>query len=154
MAAGMVLMRLAMARIGFGPRPTRLLPAMLWATAAALVLLAILPGGVWRHACAALLYGAGYSMVHTMINHHLLETTPPERRGAAFGTAMFAFDSGIGLGSLAIGGLIGWGCARFGPIGFRFGWAAAALLALAAVPLGRRVARRPPPEPEKACIAT
>jgi hypothetical protein len=54
---------------------------------------------------------------------------------------MFAFDSGIGLGSFAIGSLIGWACARFGPEGFRFGWAAAALLALAALGLSRGVMR-------------
>jgi len=69
----------------------------------------------------------------------VLEATPPSRRGAAFGATLFAFDSGIGLGSLAIGSLIGWGCTRFGVHGFRIGWAVAALLALAAVPLSRRL---------------
>jgi len=110
---------------------------MLWATASGLILLTLLPGGLPRHIISALLYGGGYSMVHTLVNAHVLDTTPPDRRGAAFGATLFAFDSGIGLGSLAIGGLIGWGSGPFGALGFRLGWAAAAALALAAVPLSR-----------------
>jgi len=145
MAVGMVAMRLFMIRAGFGRNPTRLLPRMLWVTVAGLGLLAFLPGGVPRHALAALLYGGGYSMVQTLVNTHLLETTPPARRGAAFGAALFAFDSGIGAGSLLIGGLIGWGCQRFGLAGFRLGWALAAALALAAVPLAHRFLRPPAP---------
>jgi len=137
MSLGMVLIRLFMIRVGFGPNPTRLLPAMLWATASGLILLTLLPGGLPRHIISALLYGGGYSMVHTLVNAHVLDTTPPDRRGAAFGATLFAFDSGIGLGSLAIGGLIGWGSGPFGALGFRLGWAAAAALALAAVPLSR-----------------
>jgi MFS family permease len=139
MAVGMVLTRLVMTRVGFGPNPTRLLPGMLWATMAGLALLAFMPGGLARHVSSALLYGGGYSMVHTLVNAHVLEATPPSRRGAAFGATLFAFDSGIGLGSLAIGSLIGWGCTHFGVHGFRIGWAVAALLALAAVPLSRRL---------------
>jgi len=139
MAMGMVLMRLVMARAGFGPHPTRLLPAMLWATAAGLAGLALLPGGLARHVASALLYGGGYSMVHTLVNTYVLEATPPSRRGAAFGATLFAFDSGIGMGSFLIGGLIGWGSAHFGAHGFRIGWAAAAALALAAVPLSRKL---------------
>ncbi len=139
MAMGMVLMRLIMTRIGFGAHPTRLLPGMLWVTMAGLALLAFLPGGLPRHVGSALLYGGGYSMVHTLVNAHVLEATAPDRRGAAFGATLFAFDSGIGLGSFAIGGLIGWGCGHFGPNGFRIGWAAAAALALAAVPLSRKL---------------
>ena len=142
MAMGMMAMRLAMLKVGFGPNPTRLLPAMLWATTAGLALLAFLPGGLPRHILAALVYGGGYSMVHTLVSTHVLEATPPGRRGAAFGATLFAFDSGIGLGSFALGGLIGWGSAHYGSAGFRIGWAAAALLALAAVPLSRGLAGR------------
>ena len=149
MSVGMVIMRLIMIKVGFGSQPTRLLPGMLWATVAGLALLAFLPGGLPRHVGSALLYGAGYSMVHTLVGTHVLESTPPSRRGAAFGATLFAFDSGIGLGSFFIGGLIGWGCDRYGANGFRLGWAAAALLALAAVPLSYgmlRVSSAEPPE--------
>ena len=141
MALGMVASRLFMTRVGFGARPTRLLPRMLWAATAGLALLALLPGGLARHIVSALVYGGGYSMVHTLVSTHVLETTPAGRRGAAFGATLFAFDSGIGLGSLAIGGLIGWASGPFGAGAFRLGWGAAALLALAAVPLSRKLSK-------------
>lgn len=141
MAIGMVGMRIVMTRRGFGRRPTRLLPGMVLAAASGLALLALLPGGASRHALAALLYGGGYSMVHTLVNAHALEITPPERRGAAFGALLFSFDSGIGIGSFLIGFVIGKGCALLGPQGYRAGWAVAALFAFAALPLARRLAR-------------
>jgi len=141
MAVGMVVMRIFMTRVGFGSSPTRLLPGMLLAAGAGLVLLALMPGGASRHALSALLYGGGYSMVHTLLNAHVLEITRPDRRGAAFGTTLFSFDSGIGIGSLLIGGVIGWGCQHLGPQGYRLGWAVAALFALAALPLSRRLLR-------------
>ncbi len=141
MAVGMLVARLVMVRVGFGARPARLLPGMLWTTTAGLAALALLPGGLARHIASALVYGGGYSMVHTLVSTHVLETTAAGRRGAAFGATLFAFDSGIGLGSLAIGSLIGWASGPFGPVAFRFGWAAAALLALAAVPLSRNLSK-------------
>ena len=139
MALGMIGMRLIMTRLGFGRHPSRLLPGMLWACVLGLTMLACLPGGPSRHALAALLYGGGYSMVHTLVNAHVLESTPSSSRGAAFGATLCAFDSGIGLGSFLIGHIIGWNCLHFGLIGFRIGWAAAALVGLAAIPLSRRL---------------
>lgn len=134
MALGMVLMRLAMARRGFGRRPIRLLPAMLLGAFAGMALLALLPGGTLRHVLSALLYGAGYSMMHTLLNARLLETVDPRRRGAAFGALLFSFDAGIGLGSFALGWAIGaWG--------FRAGWALGALAILASLPTARRLSR-------------
>jgi predicted MFS family arabinose efflux permease len=135
-------MRIFMTRVGFGGKPTRLLPGMVLAAAGGLTLLAILPGGPLRHTLSALLYGGGYSMVHTLVNAHVLDITHPNRRGAAFGATLFAFDSGIGLGSFLIGGVIGLACHRFGAAGFRAGWAVAALFAFAALPLSRRLLRQ------------
>ncbi|BDU74590.1 MFS transporter [Mesoterricola silvestris] len=145
MAIGMVAMRVFMTRVGFGARPTRLLPGMLLAAGAGLGMLALMPGGASRHALSALLYGGGYSMVHTLLNAHVLEITHPDRRGAAFGTTLFSFDSGIGIGSLLIGGVIGWGCQHLGAQGYRLGWAVAALFALASLPLSRRLLRESAP---------
>ena len=142
MALGMVGMRAAMSLRGFQAQPVRQLPAMLWITSVALALLALMPGGLARHATSALLYGAGYSMVHTLLNTHVLEVTPPERRGAAFGATLFSFDVGISLGTFAIGGFIGWAHGRLGVQGFRLGWGLCALMALAAVPLAHRMLRR------------
>ena len=134
MAVGMVGMRLFMLRHGFGHNPSRRLPAMLLWAFSGMALLAALPGGTPRHALSALLYGAGYSMLHTLINARLLETVDPKRRGSAFGTLLFAFDAGIGLGSFSLGWAIGqWG--------YRTGWALGALALLAALPLTRRLSR-------------
>jgi MFS family permease len=134
MAVGMVLMRLAMAHTGFGSRPIRLLPGMLGGAALGMLLLGLLPGTLVRHALSAALYGAGYSMVHTLVNARLLEVIPPERRGGAFGALLFSFDSGIGLGSFALGAFIG----RFG---FRPGWLLGALLVALSLPLALRISR-------------
>jgi MFS family permease len=134
MAVGMVLMRLAMLRRGFGRRPIRKLPGMLLGATAGLVLLAALPGGLARHIVAALLYGAGYSMLHTLLNARLMEAVDPQRRGAAFGALLFAFDAGIGLGSFSLGWTIGH-------YGYRLGWALGALAMVAALPLALRLSR-------------
>ncbi|GLH68004.1 MFS transporter [Geothrix edaphica] len=134
MAVGMVLMRIVMLRRGFGKRPIRKLPGMLAGALVGMVLLAALPGGTARHVASAIIYGAGYSMVHTLLNAKLLETADPKRRGSAFGALLFAFDSGIGLGSFGLGWVIG-------SYGYRLGWALGALAILAALPIASRLAR-------------
>lgn len=139
LAVGMVGMRLSMTRIGFGARPARLLPWMIAAAALGSGCLAVLPGGVWRHAFSGVLYGAGYSMMHTLVNAYVLDRVDPARRGAAFGATLFAFDSGIGLGAFFLGALIGWK-------GYRWGWAAGTLLLLVSLALSFRVSR-PPADP-------
>ena len=134
MAVGMVLMRIIMLKRGFGRRPIRKLPGMLLGAFAGMILLAVLPGGTLRHAASALLYGAGYSMLHTLINAKLLESVDPQRRGSAFGALLFAFDAGIGLGAFGLGWVIGH-------YGYRPGWALGALAMLAALPLALKLGR-------------
>ncbi len=144
LAMGMVVMRLVMASVGFGERPARLLPWMLLLAILGMAIMAF-GGGPWeqggshlgliRHVVAALLYGAGYSMVYTLLNTEVLNVVSPDRRGAAFGTFMFAFDSGIGLGSLLLGSLIG-------ATSFAWGWRAGLLLMICGLPLTRSIARR------------
>ena len=134
MAVGMVLMRLVMLRRGFGKRPIRKLPAMLLGAFAGMALLAALPGGTARHVASALLYGAGYSMMHTLITARLLESVDPKRRGSAFGAMLFAFDAGIGLGSFSLGWTIGH-------YGYRTGWALGALAMIAALPMALKLSR-------------
>lgn len=135
MALGMVVMRLLVARTGFGRRPARLMPWMLALALAGFSALAFWPGGISRHIFSAALYGAGYSMVHTLVNSYLLETVDPQRRGAAFGALLFAFDSGIGLGALTLGWVIGHHS-------YAHGWALGALFLALALPVGRRMARK------------
>jgi MFS family permease len=134
LAFGMVLMRLWMGWRGFGVHPVRHLPAMVLVAFLGVLLLAILPGALLRHILAGIIFGAGYSMVYTLLNTAVLGLVAPERRGAAFGTFMFGFDTGIGLGSATLGLLMQ-------RAGFRWGWALGAALLLCAWPLAKRVSR-------------
>jgi predicted MFS family arabinose efflux permease len=135
LGVGMVLMRGCMGALGFGHRPERMLPSMVLLALGGLCLLAFAPGGIARHIVSGLAYGAGYSMVFTLLNTILLGTVPMERRGAAFGTFVFAFDAGIGLGSFGLGRVIGiWG--------FHAGWTLAVVVLVLGLPSALRVARR------------
>lgn len=135
MALSMVAMRLIVSRTGFGRTPIRLMPWMLALALLGYALLAFWPGGLSRHLLAAAFYGAGYSMVHTLVNAYLLEVVDPQRRGAAFGALLFAFDSGIGLGALLLGAVIG-------RLGYPTGWALGAGFLALALPTGWRMSRR------------
>ncbi len=135
MSLGMVLVRIVMSVIGFGRRPVALLPWMLGAATLGLGLLTWLPGGLLRHGLSALLYGGGYSMMHTLVSTYVLHVVHPERRGTAFGATLFSFDMGIGLGNLLLGMVIG-------SMGYRWGWGLAALSHAIAMPLAFHLARR------------
>lgn len=135
LAIGMVAMRAFMGIRGFGRRPIRLLPAMALLVAAGLAIITFAPGGTARHILSGLVYGAGYSMIYTLLNAEVLEVVTPDRRGSAFGAFMFAFDTGIGLGSFAFGLVIG-------RMGYRWGWGAGLAAVLFAIPVGMRLARR------------
>jgi len=91
---------------------------------------------------SALVFGVGFGTAYPTFAAYLMQQVAPSRRGTAFGTMLAAFDTGIGTGSTAMGGLIG----RFGVVK-AFGVAAA--LSALAVPYflmaDRRFARRPAP---------
>jgi len=74
---------------------------------------------------SALVFGAGFGTAYPTFAAYLMQQVAASRRGTAFGSMLAAFDTGIGTGSTAMGGLIG----RFGFAG-AFG-VAAALSALA-----------------------
>jgi len=107
--------------------PRRALP---WCILAIAVALGWLPlqGTASGVAAAGLLMGAGFSTLYPAFSTLVLARIGAERRGAAFGAMLAAFDVGIGAGSFA-----------FGPVVERWGYTAAfgasALLALAAWPL-------------------
>lgn len=133
-ALGMMGMRALISLVDAKRRPTDLLSAMLLLAALGVVILALLPGATVRHVAAGLLYGAGYSMVHTLLFTHLLNTTPASRRGAAVGALFFAFDIGTALGSFSLGYVMEHA-------GFRWGWSATLLLLIVSLPLSRRLLR-------------
>lgn len=131
-ALGMMAMRGLLALTGMGRRPVALLPGMAALTALGYGLLAFLPGGLVRHLLSGLVYGAGYGMVHTLMLTHLMETTPPERRGAATGAFFFAFDAATAMGSLGLGWVMQHG-------GFRWGWAIGTGLMVLCIPVAHRI---------------
>ena len=55
---------------------------------------------------AAAVYGLGVGNVHPVFSAYIIQRMPAERRGAAFGSVLAAFDTGIGTGSMMTGYLI------------------------------------------------
>lgn len=88
---------------------------------------------------SALVFGVGFGTAYPTFAAYLMQHVAASRRGTAFGTMLAAFDTGIGTGSTAMGGLIG----RFG---FANAFAFAAALSALAVPYflmaDRRFTRR------------
>jgi MFS family permease len=81
-----------------------------------------------RMAAAAILFGLGFGNLYPVFIAHVIRFVPPERHGAAFGSVLAAFDTGIGTGSIAIGWMIKH-------VGFPKAYGAAALLSALAIPV-------------------
>ncbi|HJW71946.1 MAG TPA: MFS transporter, partial [Geothrix sp.] len=131
-ALGMMAIRGLLALTGMGRRPVALLPWMIGLASVGCGLLAFLPGSTARHIAGGLVYGAGYGVVHTLLFMHILETTPPARRGGAVGALFFAFDAATALGSLGLG----WLMER---AGFRWGWGLGTALMALSIPIAQRI---------------
>jgi MFS family permease len=102
--------------------------------AASLALLATTPGRT-GFVVSALVFGLGFGLAYPAFAAYVMQHVSDSRRGAAFGTLIAAFDTGIGTGSTTMGWLIqrsGYGAA--------FG--VAALLAALAAPYFLAVDRR------------
>jgi MFS family permease len=84
---------------------------------------------------SALVFGIGFGSASTLFLGHLMRHVDPARRGAAFGSILAAFDTGIGTGSVAIG----WIVQHYG---FQTAYGTAALVAAFAVPYFLSVERR------------
>jgi MFS family permease len=76
---------------------------------------------------SALVFGTGFGSAYPLFLGHLMRHVDPARRGAAFGSILAAFDTGIGTGSM----VIGWIVQHYG---YRPAYAAAAVLAAFALP--------------------
>jgi MFS family permease len=110
------------------------LPGAIQITALGLALVPFQSGRLGLLA-AAVVFGAGFSLLGPAFTSWTLERVDAGRRGAAFGALLAAFDCGIGLGSASFGGIVarwGWGTAFLG----------AAALALSAWPYLRWAERR------------
>jgi MFS family permease len=76
---------------------------------------------------SAVIFGVGFGSAYPSFLAHVLKFVDESRRGAAFGSIIGMFDTGIGTGSIAMG----WIIERFG---FQPAWATAAALASLAIP--------------------
>lgn len=76
---------------------------------------------------SALVFGTGFGSAYPLFLGHVMRHVAPERRGAAFGSIIAAFDTGIGTGSM----VIGWIVQHYG---YRSAYGVAAALALLTVP--------------------
>ncbi len=103
-----------------------LIPCLALISAGLLVLVA---GGGSRpsQVLSAVIFGAGYGTAYPVYAAYLLDRVSAARRGAAFGALIAAFDTGIGLGSLVTGWVIG-------VAGYRAGFGAAAALSALSIP--------------------
>jgi predicted MFS family arabinose efflux permease len=89
---------------------------------------------------SALLFGTGFGSAYPAFLGHVLKYVDENRRGAAFGSIIGMFDTGIGTGSIAVGWIVEH-------LGYRTAWTTAAALAACSIPyfivVERRVFRGP-----------
>jgi predicted MFS family arabinose efflux permease len=69
----------------------------------------------------------GFGSAFPVYTAHIMKHVASTRRGAAFGSMLAAFDTGIGTGSMTLGYIIEHN-------GFRAAWALAAVIAALALP--------------------
>ena len=84
---------------------------------------------------SALLFGTGFGSAYPAFLGHVLRFVDENRRGAAFGSIIGMFDTGIGTGSIAMG----WLVEHFG---YRTAWGTATMLAACSIPYFIFVERR------------
>jgi len=81
----------------------------------------------WTVIAAALVFGAGFGLMHPAFTAYVMGHVSAARRGAAFGAILAAFDTGIGSGSSVLGWLIH-------AHGFRVAFGVASAVAALALP--------------------
>ena len=59
----------------------------------------------WEMILSAVIFGIGFGGAYPAFATFILGTTDPQRRARTFGSIVWAFDTGIGLGSLAVGAI-------------------------------------------------
>jgi predicted MFS family arabinose efflux permease len=84
---------------------------------------------------SALTFGTGFGSAYPVFLAHVLKFVDEDRRGAAFGSIIGMFDTGIGTGSIAMGWIIE-------ALGYRAAWATAAALAVCSIPYFVVIERR------------
>lgn len=126
MAITTILGRVTIGRVLDTIGPRRVLVPCLTVPAIGLLILAM-AGGKMTLILAALVFGAGFGLMHPSFTSYVLGHVPPHRRGAAFGAMLAAFDTGIGSGASFLGIVIH-------VYGFRVAFLSAGFLAALSVP--------------------
>jgi MFS family permease len=126
MAITVVLGRLSIGRALDSIGPRRVLIPCLFVPSVGLLLLGLADGRLLM-TISALIFGAGFGLMHPAFTSYVLGHVPAHRRGAAFGAMLAAFDTGIGLGASVLGYVIH-------TQGFRTAFIMAGLLAALSVP--------------------
>jgi MFS family permease len=132
MAASILVGRLSLGRALDRIGHRQVLTRCLLVPPIGLAVLAVSTGPV-SFAAAALIFGAGFGLMHPSFTAYVMAHVATARRGAAFGAMLAAFDTGIGTGSSVMGWLIGQ--LGPGPIGFRRAFGVAAALAALSLPV-------------------
>lgn len=121
-----------MSRILTGPLGDRIGPKRLFYPSVALIppALGLLAVGESRMSMvvAAAVFGTGFGGAYPAFATWILARTDPSRRAATFGSIVWAFDTGIGTGSLTLG----WIADHFG---FAPAFATGAIVSLASIPI-------------------
>jgi MFS family permease len=99
-----------------------------------LALLAVGGTRLWM-VLSAVVFGLGFGTAYTVFAAYVMQRVEPDRRGAAFGAMLAAFDTGIGTGSTLMGALVG-------AIGFRSAFGVAAAISATALPYFLAAERR------------
>jgi MFS family permease len=81
----------------------------------------------WGFLLSAVTFGAGFGMAYPVFAAYVMSQVAANRRGAAYGAMLAAFDTGIGTGSTTTGWLVQ-------EYGFRVAFGVAAALAALALP--------------------
>lgn len=76
---------------------------------------------------SALVFGTGFGSAYPLFAAYVMRRVADDQRGAAFGSILAAFDTGIGTGSIGVGWLVEH-------YGFQAGFGCAAALAALAIP--------------------
>jgi MFS family permease len=126
MASAILLIRLAFGRLLDDVGPRRVLLACLAGPAAGLFLLAAANSRL-TFVAAALVFGLGFGLMYPAYTAYVLRHVAFNRRGAAFGAMLAAFDTGVGSGS----SITGWLIHR---AGYRWAFVFSAALALFSLP--------------------
>jgi len=89
----------------------------------------------WQMIASAFVFGAGFGWMYPSFVSFMLSKTDPGRRARTFGSMVWAFDTGIGIGSLLVGA-----------IGQRYGlstaFGAAAVISCLSIPAFRVMMKR------------